>query len=188
MPSQSLFCVYFYVHKVYCSVSPVLFMYTCVEVDVWIAMNTKGMPSNALWPSKYTQTYARTNIYRYLSTDVRMIVCHLCCSVLHCVAVYCSVLQCVAVCCSVSYVRMIVQDMTWSGLKIFDMRWLRLVGSLKWYVFLAEYDMSLLQKSPIKVPYSARKTYDFKEPTNRSHRIEIDAIQEGLSCRILSLL
>jgi len=43
------------------------------------------------------------------------------------------------------------------------MGWLRLVGSLKLW--------SLLQKSPIKRLYSAKETYNFKEPTNRSHPI-----------------
>jgi len=43
------------------------------------------------------------------------------------------------------------------------MGWLRLVGSLKLYVSFA--------KEPYKRDYFTKETYDFKEPTNRSHSI-----------------
>jgi len=49
------------------------------------------------------------------------------------------------------------------------MGWLRLVGSLKLYVSFAEYSLfyrALLQKRPI-----IKETYNFKEPTKRSHPI-----------------
>jgi len=47
-----------------------------------------------------------------------------------------------------------------------DMGWLRLVGSFKIYVFFA--------KKPYKTDlYSAKKTYNFKDPTNHSHPISI---------------
>jgi len=47
---------------------------------------------------------------------------------------------------------------------VFGMGWLRLVGSLTFYVSFAEYSLfyrALLQK----------ETYDFKEPSNRTHPI-----------------
>jgi len=44
-----------------------------------------------------------------------------------------------------------------------DIGWLRLVGSSKLYVSFA--------KEPYERLYSAKETYDFKEPTNRSHPI-----------------
>jgi len=43
------------------------------------------------------------------------------------------------------------------------MAWLRLVGSLKLYVSFA--------KEPYKREYSAKETYNFKEPTKRSHPV-----------------
>jgi len=43
------------------------------------------------------------------------------------------------------------------------MAWLRLVGSFKSWVSFA--------KEPYKADYSAKETYNFKEPTNRSHSI-----------------
>jgi len=51
------------------------------------------------------------------------------------------------------------------ALTVVCMRWLRLVGSLNY--------RSLLQKSPIKERIFWKETYDFKEPTNRSHRIRL---------------
>ena len=49
------------------------------------------------------------------------------------------------------------------------MGWLQLVGSLKVKVFL--------QKSPIKRRYSAKETYNFKEPNIRSHHIPRDEVK-----------
>ena len=45
-----------------------------------------------------------------------------------------------------------------------DIGWLRLVGSSKLYVSFA--------KEPYKRLYSAKETYDFKEPTSRSPPIQ----------------
>jgi len=54
------------------------------------------------------------------------------------------------------------------------MGWLRVVVSLKWYVSFA--------KEPYKKRrYSAEKTYNFKEPTNRSHPMRALASSFALS-------
>jgi len=99
-----------------------------------------------------------------------------CCSVLQCVAVCCSVLQCVAACCSVlqcvkcfqtlpqfipqrhrrSYKTHESQNL-WYGVATIS-RLLQIIG-------LFCRILSLLQSS------FATETYNFKEPTNRSHPI-----------------
>jgi len=56
------------------------------------------------------------------------------------------------------------------------MGWLRLVGSLKWCLFRRI--SSLLQSS------FAKETYDFKEPTNRSHPIGCLELQDKPTRRI----
>jgi len=111
-----------------------------------------------------------------------------CCSVLQCFAVCCSVLQRVAVCCSVLQCVAVCYSVLQCGQNISQtkriltlfahlMRWLRLVGSSKLYVSFAEYSLfyrALLQKGPIilrSLLIVAKGTYNFKEPTNRSHHI-----------------
>jgi len=76
-----------------------------------------------------------------------------------CVAVCCSV-QCVSVCCSV----FICEKWIHCVWPFTDMGWLRLAGSLKVQVSIA--------KEPYKRDlYSAKETYNFKEPNNCSHPI-----------------
>jgi len=46
--------------------------------------------------------------------------------------------------------------------------------------------MSLLQKSPIKVTiYSAKEPSNCKEPTNRSHPIDVVAALIGIDCKAI---
>ena len=80
-----------------------------------------------------------------------------CCSVLQCAAVCCSVLQCVAVfittCCS------LLQTVSVVGYGMATIsRFLQMTGLF-------------CKKALKKRRYSANETYNFKEPTNRSHPI-----------------
>jgi len=100
-----------------------------------------------------------------------------CCSVLQCVAVCCSVLQCVAVCCNV---LQCVENMlclyraptrrapSTRALKVCDQKYpYGVASSSRLLKIIALFCKRALQKRR----YSAKETYNFKEPTNRSHPI-----------------
>jgi len=96
-----------------------------------------------------------------------------CCSVLQCVAVCCSVLQCVAVCCSVLQ-RHIVYWVWVTTLKTkkhsslidcFFVYWVASTSRLLKIIGL------FCKRALQKRRYSAKETYNFEEPTNRSHPI-----------------
>ena len=110
--------------------------------------------------------------------DVPVLQCvAVCCSVLQCVAVCCSVLQCVAVCCNV---LQCVENMlclyraptrrapSTRVLKVCDQKYpYGVASSSRLLKIIGLFCKRALQKRR----YSAKETYNFKEPTNRSHPI-----------------
>ena len=80
--------------------------------------------------------------------------CYVCCSVLQCVAVCCSVLQCVSVVCHTH-----VYDTFIYGVASIR-RLLKIIGLF-------------CRISSLLWGYLSKETYNFKEPTNRSHPITI---------------
>ena len=134
-----------------------IYTYMCIYVHLWkIERERERERYIYIHTCIYTYTYMYVYIYVYVYVYI-----HICVYISLCIVALC--VQCGGLRWSWN-MTYIWYYCAWKG--VVYMGWLRLLGSLKLQVSFAEnhfFYMALLQK----------ETYNFKEPTNRSHPIVV---------------